>query len=98
MSARRGIGYDGWEKGECTVIDTKTNKPIRVVTTKTAGAYLMFPMSQLDTVKQVLDSGGINYWADRFSISLNGQPEVVFVNIGKKEDPNVVQQLLDNTP
>ena len=44
--------------------DTSTKKPLRVSTDSTAGPYIMLPFSQLDEVRQLLDSRGIGYWVE----------------------------------
>ena len=80
------------------MIDESTNKPVQVRTAGDAEPYIMLPTSQLEAVQRLLDENNIRYEADSFAISIGGKPEKIFVNIGRKENPVVVQQVLDSIP
>jgi hypothetical protein len=77
------------------MIDTSTNKPLRVSSDGDAGPYLMVPLSQLEDVRKLLDEARFSYWVDDEVISLNGEPEVSVVNFGHQVDPVSVQTVLD---
>jgi len=76
------------------MIDTKTKKPLRVSTIGTAGPYIRLPFSQLEQVRQLLDSRGIRYWVRENAISLDGGPEMIVVNLGREGNAAAVQAIL----
>jgi len=76
--------------------DATTQQPLSVSTDGTAGPYIMVPVSQLDEVKQLLDSHRIRYWVDENAISLNGAPEITVINLGRGGDALAVQAILDS--
>jgi hypothetical protein len=78
--------------------DTSTRKPLQVSTDGTSGPYIMVPVSQLDEVQALLDSNRVPYWVDEQAISLNGEPEVSAINIGRGADPRAIQRILDGVP
>jgi hypothetical protein len=84
----------GWEG--TTMIDTVTNKPLRVSTDGTAGPYIMVPLDQLDNVRRLLDARRIPYSVDEDAISLNGEPYVTVVDLGRAADAAAVQTILDD--
>lgn len=77
------------------MIDSMTKKPIRVSTDGTAGPYVMVPVDQLEELRRVLDAGGVRYTIDEDVISLDGEPEVAVVDLGRAADAEAVQRLLD---
>ena len=80
------------------MIDTTTQKPLFVSTGRNAGPYIMMPVKQLDPVRTLLDANHIPYWVDEHAISLDGKPEITFVNFHRETHPDRVQQLLDSIP
>jgi len=78
------------------MIDSTTRKPLRVSTEGTAGPFIEVPDSQLDELRQVLDSHGVHYWIEEEVISLNGGPYIAVVNLGRAGDANAVQAILDS--
>ena len=79
------------------MIDTITQKPLSVSTGINAGPYLMVPVKQLNQVRTLFDTNNIRYWVDEQAISLDGKPEITFVNCHRDTNPDRVQQLLDST-
>ena len=75
--------------------DIITKKSMRVSADGTAGPYIMVAVSQLDELRQLLDSRGIGYWVDEHAISLNGGPETTVVHLGRQGDAATVQAILD---
>ena len=75
--------------------DETTNKPLYVSADGTAGPYIMVPVSQLEAVRELLDASEIPYWVDEDAISLDGEPEVSVINLGRDVDPQEVQGILD---
>ena len=73
-----------------------TKKPLRVLIDGTAGPYIMVPVSQLDEVRQLLDSRRIGYWVEENAISLDGAPYVTVINLGRAGDAAAVQAVLDS--
>jgi hypothetical protein len=76
--------------------DSATKKALCVSTDSTAGPYIRLPFSQLDEVRQLLDSRHIGYWVEENVISFNGAPEVAFINLGRGGDAAAVQAILDS--
>ncbi len=78
--------------------DASTSKPLQVSTDGTTGPYIMVPVSQLDEVKALLDRNRVSYWVDEDAISLNGEPEVSVINLGRGNRPRTIQSILDSAP
>lgn len=76
--------------------DTTTKKPLRVSTDSTVGPYIRLPFSQLDEVRQLLDSRHITYSVDEDIVSFNGAPEVAVIDLGRRGDAAAVQAILDS--
>jgi hypothetical protein len=97
-SVGRPIGAGpGITEGNLPMIDAQTQRPLRVADDEVAGPSLMLPVSQLDRIRNLLDRNGIPYWVDQYAISLNGKPEIIFVNFGRSGDAGRVQAILDET-
>jgi len=78
------------------MIDTMTQKPLRVSIDGTAGPYIDLPVSQLAEVQQLFEKHGVRYWIDEEFISLDGAPETAVVNFGRGADADAVQAILDS--
>jgi hypothetical protein len=94
----RGIGQDHGvhdEEGQA-MTDSRTKKGLRVSNDGTAGPYIMVPVSQLEDIRQLLESRNIPFWVEEDAISLDGAPEVAVVNLGRGADPAAVQAVLDS--
>lgn len=61
----------------------------------TAGPYVMVPLDQLEAVKSMLRDNQVSFWVDANVISLNGEPEIAVVNLGRRVSAEHVQRLLD---
>jgi hypothetical protein len=84
------------ERGEQRIMtDTMTGKPLRVLDHGSAGPYMIVPDSQLERICGLLDDHKITYEVDDLRISMNGQPEVVFIEFGRKSDAGMIQAILD---
>jgi hypothetical protein len=81
---------------ESATIGTTTRKPLRVSTDGGAGPYIVAPISQLDQVVALLDANKVAYWVDEEAISIDGKPEIIFINLERGSDPAVIQGLLDS--
>jgi len=79
------------------VIDLTTHQRIIVSTDGDAGPYIIVPLDQLDAVELILKENNVSFWVDADAISLDGQPEVAIVNLGRGANATHVQQMLDNT-
>jgi hypothetical protein len=78
------------------MIDATTRRRLHVLTYGTAGPFMIFPFSQLDEVKALLERHNIYYWVDDNVISINGGPETVEINFGRNADAAAVQSILDS--
>jgi hypothetical protein len=81
------------------MIDTTTQKPLRVTTAGGAGPYLILPYEQLDQVTALLDANRIPYYVWDEVLSMDGGPEVAWIHF-EDEGINaaVIQRLLDSIP
>jgi len=77
------------------MIDTVKPKRLTVSERGPAGSYIIVPVARIAEVREVLDSQNVPYYVDEITISLDGKPPVVFVNLNRKVDPLEVQTLLD---
>jgi hypothetical protein len=80
------------------MIDTTTRERLTVSDGGQAGPYIILPVELLDKVQALLDANQIRYWVDEDYYSIDGQPEITFVNIDEGTDPAAVQRLLDSVP
>lgn len=78
------------------MIDTTTDKPLKVSTECDAMPYIMAPVAQLERVSALLAANEVFFWVDEEAISLDGKPEIVVINLGHGSDPEKVQHLLDS--
>ena len=76
------------------MIDHMTQKPVRVL----PDSSIVLPLSQLDQLKAVLDAHKIAYEVGDEVLSVDGKPEVAFVDLERDVDSETVQQLLDSIP
>ena len=63
--------------------DVMTKQPLYVSTDGTAGPYIMVPETQLEELCRILDRHNVRYSVDEDVISLNGEPEVAILNLGR---------------
>ena len=73
-----------------------TGKRLLVSKDGTTGPYIMVPVPQLDDVRALLDRNEIGYWVDSAAISINEEPAIAVINLGRNVDPRHVQTLLDH--
>ena len=76
--------------------DVNTHKPLHVVTAGGVWPYISVPFTQLDDLKQILDSHGIKYWVEENVFSMDGGPEIATVNFGRNGDAHAIQAALDS--
>jgi hypothetical protein len=77
------------------MISSTAHKPLIVHTADGAGPYIIVPLDQLESVASILQMYGISFWEDFFAVSVDGKPEVVFVNFGRSGNAAQVQRVLD---
>jgi hypothetical protein len=77
------------------MIDTATQKPIRVEVDPASGPYIRVSVNHLEQVRKLLTESGTSYWGDKLVISVNGRPAEATINLSKRSDPGRVQALLD---
>jgi hypothetical protein len=77
------------------VIDVTTKKPLRISTDGTAGQYIMVPLDQLPSLRDLLDKNRIRYTVHENAISLDGRPYIAVVNLGRAGNAKSVQAILD---
>jgi hypothetical protein len=79
------------------MIDSVKNEPIEVSISGDL-SYLVVPYEQLDKITALLDTNQVSYWVDEEVLSVDGGPEVAFINLRRGTDPGIVQRLLDSVP
>jgi hypothetical protein len=77
------------------MIDTDTNKPVRVLGDSISRAYIRVSLKHLEFVRKLLLDNQIRHWVDHLAISVDGSPPLIVVNLSKGTDPHQVQALLD---
>jgi len=77
------------------MIDTVTHERIVIHTEGTGGPYLMVAQDQLSEATDGLIAADVPFWVDEDAISLDGEPAVAVVNLGRGADVVAVQKLLD---
>ena len=80
------------------MIDSSTNKPLKVSSGGKASFYLRIPYSQVEKVRPHFDSHGINYWVSENVISFDGGPEIALIGLSHVTDPTTIQSILDGIP
>ena len=78
------------------MIDTTTHRRLRV-STDSGGewSYIVVPFMQLEQIETVLTANKVPYWVDEEALSVDGKPEVIFVNFEQGADAAFIQKLLD---
>jgi hypothetical protein len=82
---------------EEAMTDTSLRKRLSV-STDGEWSHIKLPLSQLDEVEGLLKANKISYWVDEEALSVDGKPEVTWINLKHKTDPAAVQRLLDTIP
>jgi hypothetical protein len=80
------------------MIDSTTNKPLRVWPAEGVGPYIRVAASQLEEVQRLLESQGVQFWVAENRISMNGGPFIATINLRRGTDPTAVQSILDGVP
>jgi hypothetical protein len=80
------------------MIDSTTNKPLRVGPTETVRPYIAVAADQLEEVKRLLDSHGVRYWVEEELISMNDGPYIATIKLRRRTDANAIQAILDSVP
>lgn len=80
------------------MIDAATRQPLQVIDGGQAGPYLVIRIDQLDPVLAALDEASVDYWVDEEAVSVDGDPEVTFVNFSEDTNRQSLQHLLDRLP
>jgi hypothetical protein len=77
------------------MIDAITRERIVIHTEGRGGPYLMVANEQLDAVVEALRNHRVSHWVDEDAISLDDEPAVAVVNLGRGADVPAVQRILD---
>jgi hypothetical protein len=77
------------------MIDEMTRDSLQVSGDDIGGPYLMVPVTQLDTVRAVLDRHAVDYWVDADAISLDDEPATTVIHFGRSGDAARIQAILD---
>lgn len=77
------------------MIDSATQKPIRVLFDAATGPYMKVTVAHLEQVRKVLEDNKISHWVSHHAISVDGRPMTTMIFIKKGTDPDRVQALFD---
>ena len=77
------------------MIDAITRERIKIHAQGPGSPYFMVAQEQLETVANVLRDRGISHWVDEDVISIDDEPAVAIVNLGRGADVPRVQAVLD---
>jgi hypothetical protein len=77
------------------MIDAITRERIIINTEGAARPYLMVAHEQLEAITDALRDGHVLHWVDEDVISLDDDPAVAVVDLGRGADVASVQRLLD---
>ena len=77
--------------------ETSQNRSLNVFTSHGADPHMWLPVSELVRVTSVLDANQVSYSLDEEALSIDGQPEVIYLQFGPRTDAAKVQRLLDST-
>jgi hypothetical protein len=77
------------------MIDSETRERVVVSTPEMGGAYIMLPFDQVADIEAILRANEVPFWTDSDSISMDGEPAIIVVNLEPEADVSRVQQLLD---
>lgn len=78
--------------------NTTSDRPAYISSEGESVSCIIVPLSQLDTVTSLLDANDVPYWVDEESLSIDGKPEVTFINLDDRSDPENIRRLLDSIP
>jgi hypothetical protein len=78
------------------MLDSLTNKPIKVIDDGDGEPYILVQLDQLELVKKLLDDAGYRYSEHEDVYSVNGQPYVAWINVSDQVDVPAIQRLLDD--
>ena len=78
------------------MIDEITTDRIIIFDEGRGAPYFMVPDAQLAAAVAALERHGIYHWVDDFTIALDGDPAVAWVNLGRGADVAAVQRVLDS--
>lgn len=77
------------------MIDTTTGERLMVSHEGDAGPYIIVPLDQLADVCRLLDDADVAYSVDEAAISVEGEPFMSVINLGRGDTAKSVQQILD---
>lgn len=77
------------------MIDSVTRERVKVLTEGDTVPYLMIAYEQLEALTDALKREQIPHWVEEDVISIDGEPAVAVVNLGRRADPQRVQRLID---
>jgi len=60
------------------------------------GNYLEVPTDRGDAIARRLEKNQVRFWAEHWSIQINGAPAITTVHLAFEENPDRVQAILDN--
>jgi hypothetical protein len=78
------------------MVDTGTEKPIRVQIDAVGGAYIKVSVNGLERLRKLLEDNAVRHWVDHYAVSVDGGPSMTMIYLHRKTDPTQVQALLDN--
>ena len=77
------------------MIDAITQERIVIYNEAINSPYIMVAHAQLDQVTDILKAHAVPHWVNEDVISLDGEPAVAVINLGRLANVAEVQNLLD---
>ena len=78
------------------MIDITTKEPLQVSTDGGAGPYILLPLDQVKEVQQILVAHGIHHTVEEDAISMDDEPFIATIDLGRGADADAVQAILDS--
>lgn len=78
------------------MIDTQTQKPLKVRPADTGGGLIDVPAEQAQTVVEALQAQGVRCWITGGFMSVDGRPARGYVALSRNESADRVQVVLDS--
>jgi hypothetical protein len=78
------------------MIDITTQKPLQVSTDGGARPYIDLPLDQVKAVQEVLEANGVPHTVDEDAISMDDEPFIATIDLGRGADPVAIQAILDS--
>jgi hypothetical protein len=74
---------------------TNTTLPLKIYAEHGNHPYIRVPLTQLETIKKLLDEDGHVYRVFEYAISHDGKPLTAIIDLDRRADLKAIQTVLD---